>query len=128
MNSWAANYDSSHFKEANSFDVERYVDILTEGTGTPHYTFGAGSRMCSGHQVANRELYTAFVRLISAFTIEPPKNAKDAPILDALECNLLPTSLTTEPKPFKVGFKPRDLGVLKTWIAESVEITKEYSN
>lgn len=90
MNAWAANYDSSHFKDANSFSVERYLDV-PERAGTLHYAFGAGSRMCSGHQLASRELYTAFVRLISAFTIEPPKNAGDAPILDALECNQIPT-------------------------------------
>lgn len=125
MNAWAADYDSSHFKKPTSFSVERYLDASTEGTGTLHYAYGAGSRMCSGHQLANRELYTAFVRIISAFTIEPPKDPKDNPILDALECNSIPTSLTTEPKPFKVGFKPRNLDTLKSWIAESVEKTRD---
>jgi len=130
MNAWAADYDSSHFKEPGVFSVERYLDIPTEGTGTLHYAYGAGSRMCSGHHLANKELYVAFVRLIAAFTIEPPKDARDNPIrfLDALECNAIPTSLTTEPKPFKVGFKPRNLEALKAWIGESLENTEDSSN
>lgn len=126
MNAYAANYDPTHFKDPETFRVERFLDSLAERAGTQHYAFGAGSRMCSGHLLAMRELYTAFVRLIVGFQIEGPKDRRDEPILDALECNLIPTSLTTEPKRFKAGFKPRDLGKLKGWLAESQEKTKDY--
>jgi phenylacetate 2-hydroxylase len=81
--------------------------------------------MCAGSHLANRELYTAFIRIISAFYIDPPRDPKDLPILDGLECNALPTSLTTEPKKFKVGFRVRDLGKLKTWMEGSDERTKD---
>jgi phenylacetate 2-hydroxylase len=81
--------------------------------------------MCAGSHLANRELYTAFVRTITAFTINPPQNPADSPILDALECNMIPTALTTEPKPFKVGFKARDPVLLQRWISESQERTKD---
>lgn len=81
--------------------------------------------MCAGSHLANRELYTAYVRLIVAFTMHPAKNPADRPILDAIECNAIPTALTTEPKPFKVGFKPRDAELVKRWIAESEEKTKD---
>jgi len=128
MNAYAADYDSSHFKDANSFSVERYLDMPNEGSGTSHYAYGAGSRMCSGYQLANKELYIIFTRLIATYRIEPPNLKTDEPILDALECNLIPTSLTTEPKPFKVGLKPRNLEALKAQIAESLENTKDYSN
>jgi phenylacetate 2-hydroxylase len=50
---------------------------------------------------------------------------EDRPILDALECNAVKTSLTTDPKPFKVGFKPRDRGILEKWIRESEEACKD---
>lgn len=73
--------------------------------------------MCAGSHLANRELYVAFVRLITAFRILPPRDGRDAPILDALECNAVPTSLTTDPKAFKCGFKPRDPAKLKEWLA-----------
>jgi phenylacetate 2-hydroxylase len=81
--------------------------------------------MCVGSHLANRELYTAFIRLISAFHIDPPKNLADLPILNALDCNSIPTSLTTEPKKFKCGFRARDLNTLKTWIEGSDERTKD---
>lgn len=122
MNAYAADFDNSHFKDAQSFVVERYLEN-PEGSGTPHYAYGAGSRMCAGSHLANRELYTAFIRLISAFHIDPPKNPKDLPILDCLGCNAVPTSLTTDPKPFKCGFRARDLPKLREWMRESEERT-----
>lgn len=124
QNAWAADYDEDHFQDAHKFIPERYLDS-SDSTGTPHYGYGAGSRMCAGSHLANRELYTAFVRLITAFTIHPPKNESDAPILDAIECNAIPTALTTEPKPFKVGFKVRDAKLLDKWISESEVRTKD---
>ncbi len=124
QNAWAADYDPTHFKDPTSFLPERYLDV-SDGAGTPHYGYGAGSRMCAGSHLANRELYTAFIRLISAFEILPPKNKCDEPILDALECNAIKTSLTTEPKKFKVGFRVRDHERLKEWIGASDERTKD---
>ncbi|EAL86133.1 hypothetical protein KXW98_009364 [Aspergillus fumigatus] len=124
MNAYAADYDDEHFKMPDKFIPERYLDV-SEGSGTPHYGYGAGSRMCAGSHLANRELYTAYIRLITAFTMHPARDPADQPILDAIECNAIPTALTTEPKPFKVGFKPRDASKLQQWIAESDERTKE---
>lgn len=124
MNAYAADYDATHFSNPYTFDPERYLDV-PDGAGTPHYGYGAGSRMCVGSHLANRELFTAFVRLISAFRFMPPKDPRDAPVLDCLEANALPTSLTTEPKYFKVGFKPRDRTLLENWIKESEESTRE---
>ena len=81
--------------------------------------------MCAGSHLANRELYTAYIRLISAFHIVPAKDRADAPVLDALECNAIKTGLTTEPKKFKVGLRVRDEEKLKSWMAESDERTKD---
>ena len=81
--------------------------------------------MCVGSHLANRELYTAFIRIISAFRIRPGKEEADKPVLDALECNSIPTSLTTEPKRFKVGFEVRDTEKLQQWIKASDERTKD---
>ncbi|KAF9740701.1 hypothetical protein PMIN06_005028 [Paraphaeosphaeria minitans] len=124
MNAYAADYDETHFKEPEKFDPERYLEVA-EGAGTPHYGYGAGSRMCVGSHLGNRELYTAFVRLISAFEFKPPKDPRDAPVLDCLKANAIPTSLTMEPKYFKVGFKPRNRALLEKWIKESEERTTE---
>ncbi|KAL2849792.1 phenylacetate 2-hydroxylase [Aspergillus pseudodeflectus] len=127
MNAWAADYDESHFTNPTQFLPERYLEAATDGSGTPHYGYGAGSRMCAGSHLANRELFTAYIRLITAFTMHPASNPADRPILDAIECNAIPTALTTEPKPFKVGFKARDPEMLKKWIEESELRTKELS-
>lgn len=81
--------------------------------------------MCAGSHLANRELYTAFIRLITAFEILSPKDKKDFPVMDSIECNANPTSLTTDPKPFKVGLKVRSEPQLRKWIAAGEERTKE---
>lgn len=124
MNAYAADYDSTHFDNPSTFDPERYLED-TSVSGTPHYGYGAGSRMCVGSHLANRELYTAFVRLIIAFEFTPPKDPRDEPVLDCLDANSIPTSLTMEPKYFKVGFKPRNRPLLEKWIKESEDRTKE---
>jgi len=125
MNAWAGDFDPVHFKSPQTFSIERYLDNLEGTGGTPHFAYGAGSRMCAGSHLANRELYTAFIRIITAFHIDPPKDPRDRPILDALECNAIPTSLTTDPKPFKCGFRARDLGSLERWMRESEERTRD---
>lgn len=102
------------------------MDPALDSGGTPHYGYGAGSRMCAGSHLGNRELYTAFIRIITAFTIHPAENPADRPILNALECNAIATSLTTDPKPFKVRFKPRNPELLRKWIRESEERTKDF--
>ncbi|KAK6582458.1 hypothetical protein PZA11_004866 [Diplocarpon coronariae] len=125
MNAWAADYDVTHFKEPHVFSVERYLDNLEGAGGTPHFAYGAGRRMCAGSHLANRELYTAFIRIFTAFEIRETEREEHRPVLDALECNAIPTSLTTDPKPFKVGLRCRDLKLVQEWVMESEERTKD---
>jgi phenylacetate 2-hydroxylase len=125
MNAYAADYDATHFEDPHVFRPERYLDAANDGSGTPHYGYGAGSRMCVGSHLGNRELFTAFVRLISAFEFLPPRDPRDVAEMDCLKANAIPTSLTMEPKAFKVRFRPRDRGLLERWIGESEERTRE---
>lgn len=106
----------------HTFNVERFLND-TE-VGTPHYAYGAGSRMCAGSHLANRELFTAYVRVLTAFEITQSDDVAARPIMDCIECNGTPTSLTLDPKPFKIALKPRDEAQVKQWIAESEERTK----
>ncbi|KAL6860442.1 hypothetical protein ACO1O0_004470 [Amphichorda felina] len=127
MNAYAADHDESRFKLPGQFVPERFLDddeTLVGGGGTPHYAYGAGSRMCAGSHLANRELYTAYIRLITAFEVLPAQDPGDRPSLDPIECNAKPTSLTTDPKPFKVGLKVRPGAKLDEWVAASEERTK----
>lgn len=94
MNAYAADYDEEHFDSPFEFNPDRYLaDRADSMTGTPHYGYGAGSRMCVGSHLANRELYTAFLRIMLAFEIVPSKLSSDRPVLDALEANAIPTGM-----------------------------------
>lgn len=125
MNTWSANFDPAHFTEPDTFSVERFLSDSdsdeSKGGGTPHYAYGAGTRMCAGSHLANRELYTAFVRIFVALTVQAPRRDEDRPVLDALGCNAAPTSLTTDPRAFKVGLRVRDRASLARWMRESEE-------
>jgi phenylacetate 2-hydroxylase len=130
MNAYGAHYDDSHFKSPFSFNPDRYlsdssIDDASATRGTPHYGYGAGSRMCIGVHLANRELYTAFLRLIVAFEILPPKEERDRAQLDCFGCNAMPNGLTMDPKAFKVGLRVRDREVLDGWIGGSEERTRD---
>ncbi|QDS74650.1 hypothetical protein FKW77_009293 [Venturia effusa] len=131
MNAYAADYDASHFDGPEEFNPDRYLkennkdgESSDKATGIAHYGYGAGSRMCAGSHLANRELFIAFVRMISAFEIVPPQSKEDVPIMDCLMANDIPTSLTMEPKPYKAGFRVRDRQALERWMKESEEKTK----
>lgn len=131
MNAFAADYDEEHFEKPGEFRPERYLhdsshdhDDGEKTTGIAHFAYGAGSRMCAGSHLANRELFIAFVRIISAFEIVAPKAKEDEPIMDCLMANDIPTSLTMEPKAYKAGFRVRDKAVLERWMRESEEKTK----
>lgn len=144
MNAYGAHYDEEHFGDPFTFRPERYLssanskkEASEEGEdgaaddnptapaaathGTPHYGYGAGSRMCIGSHLANRELYLAFLRIFLAFDVLPPQNCskEEMPVLDAFGCNLLPNGLTMDPRPFKIRMKVRDRAKLERWIRES---------
>lgn len=116
MNAFAGDYDENHFKDPYSFNPERY---LGEVDGTPHFGYGAGSRMCAGSHLGNRELFTFFVRLISAFKILEPNNSECAAITDPMKSNKTPTALVAEPKPFKCRLEPRNKELLESWLEAS---------
>ncbi|KAH7038991.1 putative cytochrome P450 phenylacetate 2-hydroxylase [Macrophomina phaseolina] len=123
MNMWAANHDPTHFSSPMDFIPERFVGVSEAGAGTQHFGYGAGPRMCAGAHLANRELYVIFVRMILAFHVHAASDPRDYPELDTIECNAVPTSMVTQPKPFKVRLVPRDADKLKAWVAGSFEKT-----
>ena len=122
QNAYAADYDEDRFKSPDEFLPERYLG--SSESSTAHYAYGAGSRMCAGSHLANRELYTAYIRLITTFEIFPCQDPADAPIIDSIACSANPTSLTTDPRSFKIGLKVRSEEKLNEWIAESETRTR----
>lgn len=121
---WAANHDLDHFHRPMDFIPDRFLGVDEVGSGTQHFSYGAGSRMCAGAHLANRELYAIFCRLILSFEIRETNDVRMRPDLDPIECNAVPTGMITQPKPFKIRFIPRNEKQLEEWIAGSFEKTK----
>ncbi|UJR24564.1 hypothetical protein I4U23_005939 [Adineta vaga] len=113
MNAYAGDYDEEHFQDPEKFNPDRY---LGDVEGTPHFAYGAGSRMCAGAHLANRELFTFFIRLITGFRILPPKDEKYLAEINAMEANQCHTALVAEPKMFKCRFEPRNKDILMEWL------------
>lgn len=119
--------DVDHFgPNAGLFNPERWLQSLDpptekESAGLPHMSFGTGSRACSGQAIASRLLYSALVRILSAYKIV----ASDAhpPNTDYVEYNQFKTALVAIPKHFKVKLIPRDTAT-RDYLAAAEERTK----
>ena len=108
QNSFSADFDEDRFPNPFQFNPERYLEDekIEGGTALPHYAYGAGSRECAGKHLANRELFTAFTRLICTFKIKPSDEMPAE--IDPLRYNAYPTALVAEPKDFLCYLEPRN--------------------
>ncbi len=123
-NAWAADFDPEHFKSPRDFRPERFLD-MPEGSGTQHFAFGAGSRMCTGSHLAYREMYITFVRMLIGLEVLPAVDPSQRPILTGpFECNANPSGLSIEPRAFKIGFRVRDKACLEKWFEQTDIATK----
>ncbi|RMZ83371.1 hypothetical protein DV737_g1646, partial [Chaetothyriales sp. CBS 132003] len=141
INAQAANHDVDHFgPDAATFNPERWLDPKTingqdeqqqqaqpeelPANGIQHFSFGAGSRACSGQFIASRLLYTALIRLISCYRIV----ASDAepPNTDYVHYNQFLSALVAIPKDFKVKLIPRDGVDIAKVLHEAEERTRGY--
>ena len=68
--------------------------------------------MCIGIQMANRELYVLFLRLINSFKIETDKPIDTNPISGVAN----PMATVSIPKDYNVRFVPRNLRALQNSI------------
>ena len=69
--------------------------------------------MCVGIQMASRELYVLFLRLINSFKIEAVGLVDSDPISGVAD----PSATVAMPKPFQVRFVPRDAVALREALA-----------
>jgi phenylacetate 2-hydroxylase len=107
--------DIDHFgPDAASFNPERWldsdgsIDSASEkaSTGLQHFSFGAGSRACSGQIIASRLLYTALVRIICSYRVVASET--EPPNTDYVDYNQFKSALVAIPRDFKVKLIPRD--------------------
>lgn len=136
INAQAANHDSQHFgPSAGTFDPERWLEERTSKafpptekdlSGIQHFSFGAGSRACSGQIIAQRLLYCALIRIISCYKIVASE--AEPPNTDYVEYNQFKSALVAIPRDFKVKLVPREENVvaMRQCLSEAMERTKDY--
>ncbi|KAJ5115932.1 cytochrome P450 [Penicillium angulare] len=105
LNAWACNMDPTLWSNPDEFQPERWL----EHPNNPLFTFGIGYRMCAGSLLAYRELYLAFLRLISAFEIRTDGYIETDPSRGVADL----TTLVSMPKEYEVRFIPRDERLLR---------------
>ncbi|PIA88628.1 3-hydroxyphenylacetate 6-hydroxylase [Cercospora beticola] len=107
LNAWSCNMDEAVWgDDVEEFRPERWL----EQPDAPLFTYGMGYRMCAGSLLANRELYLAFMRMLSCFEIVGEKGDVDVhPVRGSSD----PTSLVTMPEKYEVKFVPRNEKVLR---------------
>jgi phenylacetate 2-hydroxylase len=100
-------------------------------TGIQHFSFGAGSRACSGQIIATRLLYTALIRLICSYRIVASET--EPPNTDYIDYNQFKSALVAIPRNFKVRLIPRDgmqagevEGTLEACLEEARSRTESY--
>lgn len=137
INAQAANHDVDHFgPDAAVFNPERWLTdefVANPSTTAPaekasqgiqHFSFGAGSRACSGQYIATRLLYTALIRILSCYKIVASE--KEPPTTDYVDYNQFKTALVAIPRDFKVRLIPRDDADIDGVLAEAAERTHGY--
>ncbi|KAI5957678.1 hypothetical protein KGF57_002944 [Candida theae] len=76
LNAYAANNDEEHFESPLEFWPERWLDERGQSNFAAkinqHFSFGAGSRMCSGSSFALYEMYVFMVKFLLLFEVHPP--------------------------------------------------------
>lgn len=103
--------DPELWEHPEIFRPERWL----EQPESPIFTFGTGSRMCVGTQLAYRELYVLFLRVLNSFKIVPDGFVDARPIEGVAN----PASLTTQPKGYEVRFVPHNLPALEKALKRS---------
>lgn len=115
INAQAANHDVDHFGPSGAvFNPERWLDESTNptlpteqpSTGIQHFSFGAGSRACSGQMIASRLLYTALIRILTCYRVVASE--KEPPNTDYVDYNQFKSALVAIPRDFKVKLIPRE--------------------
>ena len=139
INAQAANHDLDHFGPSGSvFNPERWLDdelsvapssnpTEKPSSGIQHFSFGAGSRACSGQIIASRLLYTALVRLLTSYKIVASET--EPPNTDYVDYNQLKSALVAIPRDFKVKLIPRQgatTEVIEECLKEAEERTRHY--
>ncbi|RMZ84674.1 hypothetical protein DV737_g898, partial [Chaetothyriales sp. CBS 132003] len=116
LNAWACNMDPAVWKDPMVFRPERWLDQ----PDAPLFTYGLGYRMCAGSLLANREMYTIYLRLLAAFRIQDAQGEAGSRLSsDPVHGQDDPTQLVTVPRRMKVRLVPRNEKALAQALEEA---------
>ncbi|RMZ92500.1 hypothetical protein DV736_g282, partial [Chaetothyriales sp. CBS 134916] len=105
LNAWACNMDPAVWKDPMVFRPERWL----QQPDAPIFTYGLGYRMCAGSLLANREMYTIYLRLLAAFRIQDAEGEGGSQLSsDPVYGQDDPAQLVTVPRRMKVRLVPRN--------------------
>lgn len=105
---WTINNDSDKFENPRVFNPQRFeasdtvmdaFSITSNHQKRPHFTFGAGRRICPGSHVAERTLLTTMARLIWAFEFDFHYNDDGTRV--PIEQDSFTEGLVVAPQPFQ---------------------------
>lgn len=116
LNAWACNMDPDVWgPDFATFRPERWL----EKPDAPLFTYGLGYRMCAGSLLANREMYTIYLRLLSAFEIRDVAGQSGERVnthpVDGIEDA---TQLVSVPRRYKLRMVPRDEYALRAALGQ----------
>lgn len=114
--------------DAHIFRPERWTDpgLANKVPAPYHFSYGAGSRMCTAVNFSNRILYAIFLRLIVTFKIR--QNDAEPPSLHYVNYNCDTTAQGAIPKDFKAYFELRDREAYDSCARQSEENTRDVTN
>lgn len=85
LNAWAVQHDPNRHEDPDRYWPERYAHDTAstmeslntaDETKRDHFAFGAGRRVCSGYNVAERSLTVAILRILWAFDVRVAPDAE----------------------------------------------------
>ncbi|THH00805.1 hypothetical protein EW026_g1781 [Hermanssonia centrifuga] len=112
VNLWAILHDPNTYRDPEEFRPERF-EGTKEYPAEPDCTqisFGFGRRSCPGYHFAMSTLFYNFTHVLSAFNIEPVKDAEGKPQIPPPE---FVAGHLRAPRPFKCAVVPRSLEKVK---------------
>lgn len=114
--------------DAHIFRPERWTEpALSNKVPAPfHFSYGAGSRMCTAVNFSNRILYAVFLRLIVSFKIR--QSETEPPNLHYVDYNENTAAQSACPKGYKAYFELRDRSTFDACMAQSERNTRDVTN
>lgn len=106
LNMWSLNHNT--FENAREFDPSRHSPestliesnaISPDSLKRPHFTFGAGRRVCPGFHVAERGLFIALSRMLWGFNMERGRDANGDVL--PIDHDAVTDGFIVRPKPFE---------------------------